>query len=135
MSTTDDILAMLDAVEDRQIKCPKCGRSDDLYVCYPEFMTRAVGATLIGTLAEADDNDYISPPAHFNIPDRLIICGNFTAHDPGYDPKNGPAPWEWFQYPENTVVDYGASWAQVEVLRGTRDPDTVDDKGRVIQTP
>lgn len=133
-TTTDDILAMLAQVEDRQIKCPTCGCSNELYVCYPEFTTRAVGATLTGGLVEAEDNDYIAPPAKFNIPPRLLICGNFRLHDPDYDPAKigtpgGPttAPWEWFEYPENTAFEFGASWKQIEQMRDPTKYDPAED--------
>lgn len=125
--TTDDIMALLDAVEDRQIKCPVCGRSDDLYVVYPEFITRHCGATLTGGLVESYVNDdVITPPAHFNIPTRLLICGNFLDHDPDYDPtkpSEAGAPWEWFEYPKDTPWTFDASWNDIQVLRGQAEPE------------
>lgn len=127
VSATAEIEAMLAMIEGRQIKCPKCGRSDDLHVVYPDFFSRSVGATLTGGLLEHDDNCYWdNPPTRFNIPPRLIVCGNFTLHDPDYKPYTPDVPWnereeppyEWFQYDEDTPFTFGASWADIEAARG-----------------
>lgn len=96
---------MLDRVAARQIRCPKCGRSDDLYITDTTWSTTMVGAPVGGGLISGDtDWQEVTAPSELVVEQpRLALCGN---HPSTKDEPNGHSPFHWFVLPEDTLIDY-----------------------------
>lgn len=112
MTSSDDILAMLDRAGEKQVRCPFCERSDDLYIVYPVWMTKMVAAPIAGGLVTGDTHDSAidefdprdaAPPVQMPV---FIGCGNFAAHDD--DTGNG-MPWRFFAIGDDVAIDYSPS--------------------------
>lgn len=112
MAGSDDILALLDSVEAARVKCPTCGRSDDLTWIRWEMRTEDVRATIGGGLVSGDgDYDWwderdpkLAALGFIVPPGTLLGCGNFKDH-PGYDPDDKKSrPWILFLV--DATVDY-----------------------------
>lgn len=109
LSAGDDILARLDAIAERRVKCPTCGRSDELYIIWPEFTSRAAAANLTGQVIVSDrDNDYITLTPDIAaalgivLPKGvMLMCGNFNFHPH----VEGVASWAYFTVATEEVFD------------------------------
>lgn len=131
VSTTDDILAMLDQVTSKQFRCAVCDRNDDLYHAAVEFYTRTAGAHYDGGIGVDYDTDYdyiSAPPALMPI-QNWVICGNFKDHQ-GFtgelpdgvvlDDSTPSTTWVWHPLSSNEIKS--TPWPEIQTLRGL-DPD------------
>jgi hypothetical protein len=132
VSSTDDILAMLDQVASKQFRCAVCGRNDDLYHVTVEMQTRTAGARFDGKIGiDYDlDSDYIAAPVAVLPTQNWVICGNFDDHHTdGIQVPDGvvvdrrpdsSVVWVWHPLPAASF-EY-MPWPEIQTLRGL-DPD------------
>lgn len=108
-SSAAEIEAMLDAVAAKQIRCPECGLTDDLYYIYPNWRIYPAYPLFDGSIAYSDsqDDDSSEPtiPEVQAIP-HIFACGNVIKH-PESNP-GGTTTWKWlfFGVPKTVTVDY-----------------------------
>lgn len=95
MSATDDILAMLDRVEERMLRCPVCNRSNELFFVYVEGYSVPALPSVTGDLYTQGDSECVDIPPTV-APARWINCGNVALHPDKL--------WHWFPCPEGVTT-------------------------------
>lgn len=90
-NTTDDLIAMLDRVGDKQVRCPVCGNSDmgwnnGIHYVFPDWYYKPVALPLTGGMIVGDhDTEYTECPREvmeqeFGGHPAFLVCNRTQDH-------------------------------------------------------
>lgn len=110
MSDSADILALLDQVAEKQIRCPECDRADDLYYVPFHMESYVAAATFDGKVVVAGDSEWYDPPSEFlDQFGKWMLCNHLD---------HATKKVCLFRLPDDFQLTWDLSYDEVMAMRG-----------------